>query len=269
MARLAGRRRASAAPPAGQVAARDRRAEVRADRELAEKYRRLAPRYDLRRLVFDGLGLGKLRRRLASRAGGRTLEVAVGTGGNLPHYRRDAEITGVDLSPEMLSRAKNRSVRIGRKTAFARMSTEKLAFPDASFDTVIDSLALCTYADPVAALREMRRVCRPGGRILLLEHGRSHKPRLGRWQDRRDARKGEPGCRWSRDPVRLVRRAGLHPASVERRLLGVFQLIEARPPRDANSGDANPGPENPGDAGRDPHGGDHEDALHPERPSLR
>lgn len=213
--------------PASAVVVPDPRPGAAARRELAEKYRRLAPRYDLGALAFDLLGVRRLRRRLASRAEGRILEVAVGTGRNLRHYGEGAEVTAVDLSPEMLARARERSRRAGREAVFGCTNTEELAFPDAAFDTVVGSLALCTYPDPIAALREMRRVCKPEGRVLLLEHGRSHRPRLNRWQERRDARKGsEPGCHWSRDPVGLVLRAGLRPASVRRRLLGVFQLIE-------------------------------------------
>ena len=106
-----------------------------------------------------------------------------------------------------------------------------MAFPDQTFDTVVDTLGLCTFSDPVAALWEMARVCRPNGRLLLLEHGRSGHEWLGHWQDRRaDRHEKRLGCRWNREPLDLVRQAGLKVLKAERTFLGIFHLLEAMSP---------------------------------------
>lgn len=199
-------------------------------RELRSTYDRLAPWYDaLERIPEILLGTGRLRDLLAEPAEGRVLEVAVGTGRNLSRYPRECRIVGVDLSTGMLRRARDKPAS-GRRLGLLAMDAQALAFPDDSFDTVVDSLALCTYPDPVKALREMARVCRPDGRMLLLEHGRSDRGWLGRWQDRHEGFLAERvGCHWNRRPGRLVEAAGLDVVDDRRTLLGVFRVMEVSP----------------------------------------
>jgi ubiquinone/menaquinone biosynthesis C-methylase UbiE len=123
----------------------------------------------------------------------------------------------------MLARARSRGA-----PKVVVMDAGQLAFRDGSFDTVVSTLGTCTFPDPVEALREMRRVCRPGGRILLLEHGRSSRPRVAAWQDRRAAKHaGYFGCWWNREPRETVRLAGLEPRSATRTFLGMVHVIEA------------------------------------------
>ena len=205
--------------------------------EIRQKYNTFAPWYDLLEGIPELLGLRKLRRELLQRASGSVLEVAAGTGKNFHYYPQTCEITAVDLSPAMLKRARRRADRLGLPIPFLIMDGEALAFPDQSFDTVVSSLTLCTFPDPIAALREMARVCRVDGRILLLEHGRSDREWLGRWQDRRADRHAKPlGCRWNREPLDLVRQAELTLITSRRYFGGVFHLIEATPPRTATRG---------------------------------
>jgi len=130
----------------------------------------------------------------------------------------------------MLEIARKRAKTLGLKVNFLVMDAENLAFGDDSFDTVVDSMGICTFPEPLAALKEMARVCRDGGRILLLEHGRSDRGWIGGWQDRRaDTHAKQLGCRWNREPVDLVQEAGLKIISAERRFLGIFHMIEATP----------------------------------------
>lgn len=204
------------------------------------------------------------------------LEAAVGTGKNLPHYPEGVRVVGLDLSREMLARARERAGRqaaareeregvsgwsvggpdgldvggaeawgagargmagagargrgAGPAVLLVQGDSAALPFPDATFDTVVDSLTVCTYPDPVATLRELARVCRPGGRLLLLEHGRSSVGWIGRLQDRQADRHARTlGCRWNREPLELVREAGLVPVEAERSFLGVFHRIVAQP----------------------------------------
>lgn len=127
----------------------------------------------------------RLRYEILQRASGKIFEVAVGTGKNLRYYPKTSQITAVDISSAMLEIARRRADDLGLDIAFLMMDAEALGLHDKSFDTVVSSLTLCTFPDPVAVLQEMARVCRTNGRILLIEHGRSNSERLGRWQDRR------------------------------------------------------------------------------------
>jgi ubiquinone/menaquinone biosynthesis C-methylase UbiE len=202
--------------------------------EVREKYDRFAPWYDWVEGVPEMLGLARLRRRLLARAEGAVLEVAAGTGRNFPFYPPGCRLTAVDLSPAMLAIARRRAARLGLDARLFLMDAAALDFPDRHFDTVLSTCSLCTFPDPVAALREMSRVCRTSGRILLLEHGRSGRPWLGRWQDRHaESHARMIGCYWNREPCDLVRAAGLSVASARRSLLGVLHAIEARPARGA------------------------------------
>lgn len=198
--------------------------------EIREKYDASAHLYDRMEALPEWLGLRRLRRELFRKASGHVLEIAIGTGKNLAAYPVGSEIVGVDFSPGMLAIAAERAKRLGASVALRPMDAEHLDFADASFDTVTSSLSLCTFPDPLRALREMARVCQPNGRILLLEHGRSDRGWIGRWQDRRADARAEPfGCRWNREPLDLVTQAGLRVIWNRRTFLGVFHLIEARP----------------------------------------
>ena len=198
--------------------------------EIKRKYDARARQYALTERVQEPLGVTRLRRRLLRRASGEVLEVAVGTGANLPHYPTGCRVTAVDASPAMLGMAEERARKLGLDVAFRLADAEALAFPDASFDTVVSTLSLCTFPNPVAALEEMERVRRPDGRVLLLEHGRSDVGWLARLQDRREEAHAEQlGCHWNREPLELLRQANLRPISARRTFLGIFHEVEAGP----------------------------------------
>jgi ubiquinone/menaquinone biosynthesis C-methylase UbiE len=199
--------------------------------EISEKYNRFARWYDWVEDVPDVLGVSRLRRRLLKRASGKVLEVAVGTGRNLQFYHSDCQITTLDVSNEMLNVARKRAAKLSMDISFFLGDAEALPFPDKSFDTVVSSLTTCTFPNPAAALREMRRVCKSEGKILLLEHGRSDREWLARWQDRHADKYAKPlGCHWNREPpLNLVRQAGLGMNEARRTFLGIFHQIEAIP----------------------------------------
>lgn len=197
---------------------------------LQQKYDQAARWYDVGETMLGWLGVGRLRRELLQKASGNVLEVAVGTGKNLPHYPGGCNVTAIDLSPEMLNVARKRADRLGLDATFYVMDAEALDFPDGSFDTVVSTLSTCTFPDPIKALQEMARVCRPGGKVLLLEHGRSSHVRLARFQDRRAEGFAKPlGCHWNREPLELVRHAGLSPVTARRTFFGVLHTVEAIP----------------------------------------
>lgn len=198
--------------------------------EIAAKYDRAARWYDWLESVLDLLGLRRLRRDLIQRASGKVLEVAVGTGKNLAYYPPGCRIIPLDLSTEMLKVARNRAAALRSPVSFVAADSEALPFRDKSFDTVVSSLSTCTFPDPVTAMKEMARVCQPAGKVLLLEHGRSDRERLGRWQDRHADQFAEPlGCHWNREPLELAKNAGLKVVRARRSFLGVFHRIDAGP----------------------------------------
>jgi ubiquinone/menaquinone biosynthesis C-methylase UbiE len=200
-------------------------------RELREKYRGFARWYDLAEALPEVFGLRRLRRLLVAQARGRVLEVAAGTGKNFRWYPPGEAAVAVDLSIDMLKRARQRAEKLKRRHfLFAVMDAGGLAFREHTFDCVVSTLSTCTFPDPVQALREMARVCRADGRILLVEHGRSDRVWAARYQDRRAAAHAQLlGCHWNREPLDLVRQAGLTIIRGDRRFLGVFHTIEARP----------------------------------------
>lgn len=127
------------------------------------------------------------RTRVAGAAEGRVLEIGIGSGLNLPLYGMGvSEVVGVDPSPALLSRADAAAGRCRAPVALVEGSAEALALEDRSFDTVVTTWSLCTIPDAGQALAEVRRVLRPGGVILFVEHGRAPELGVARWQDRLD-----------------------------------------------------------------------------------
>jgi ubiquinone/menaquinone biosynthesis C-methylase UbiE len=162
--------------------------------------------YDPLMRVQGVLGLERQRARTAREATGRVLELGVGTGLNLPHYANAAEVVGIDPDPYMLSRARPRAAAAARAVELVEGSAEALPFEDGSFDTVVAALSLCTIPDAAAALREARRVLRPDGRLLFLEHVRAERPWAARLQDRleRPWMRVAGGCHPNRDTVAAI-----------------------------------------------------------------
>jgi ubiquinone/menaquinone biosynthesis C-methylase UbiE len=146
---------------------------------VARRYDRVASLYDLYDGPMERLGGERRRRRILAEARGRVLEVGVGTGLNLPFYPAGVRLIGIDISTRMLVRAAARARALPAEVALVRGDVERLPFPDRSFDTVVATCVFCSVADPVAGLRELVRVVRGDGRILLLEHVRPRNPALG------------------------------------------------------------------------------------------
>jgi SAM-dependent methyltransferase len=167
------------------------------------------------------------RRQLLAAADGRVLEVGVGTGFNLPHYPESVEdLTVTDGMDGMLRRAERRAGEAGRHVATRRASVESLPFEDASFDTVVASLLLCSVDDQDRALAEIRRVLRPGGQYLFLEHVRSDDPKVARNQDRWEGVWGvvAMGCHPNRDTLPRIERT-FEVAELERSELPIGPKI--------------------------------------------
>jgi ubiquinone/menaquinone biosynthesis C-methylase UbiE len=194
-----------------------------------------APRYDRQMNFFDRVLFAGGREWACSRAEGQVLEIAVGTGRNLPHHRDDIELTGIELSPEMLAIAQQRAKELGREADLRIGDAQDLEFPDASFDSVVCTLALCTIPDDRAAVAEAYRVLRPGGRLLLLEHVRSPAAPVRLVQ-----RMLEPltirfeADHLTREPLDHLAAEGFEVEELERSKWGIVERIAARKPKGAS-----------------------------------
>jgi ubiquinone/menaquinone biosynthesis C-methylase UbiE len=192
-------------------------------------YDRTAAHYDKRLRPFERLLFAGGREWVCSQAQGEVLEIAVGTGLNLPHYPDGITLTGIDLSPQMLEIARGRARELRREIDLRVGDAQDLPFDDASFDTVVSTLSLCTIPDERAAVAEARRVLRRGGRFLLLEHVRSPVPIVRLVQ-----RALEPitlrleGDHQLREPNSALTAEGFSVETIERSKLGIVERLSAR-----------------------------------------
>jgi SAM-dependent methyltransferase len=154
---------------------------------------------------------------LLSGARGEVLEIGGGTGANLPHYRGVGRVTVSEPDPFMREKLRPKLENAGVPVEVSDAGAEALPFPDDAFDTVVSTLVLCTVPDQRAALREIRRVLRPGGRLLFIEHVRG-EGRAARWQDRIEPlwRRLLAGCHPNRDTVDAIEAAGFRVEPLER-----------------------------------------------------
>lgn len=162
--------------------------------------------YDLFMVPQDRFGLRHQRERLCGSATGRVLEIAIGTGLNIPHYRSADVVIGIDNHRGMLRRAIRRTWESSMPVELVAADARHLPFPDESFDTVVVGFSLCTIPDPATALEEFARVAAPGGTLHFLEHERSAKPRMASFQDRFSGvwKRVSGGCRANQDTQAIL-----------------------------------------------------------------
>jgi ubiquinone/menaquinone biosynthesis C-methylase UbiE len=190
-----------------------------------------APKYDRQISFFERVLFGDGRAWVCSRAHGKVLELACGTARNLPFYRDDVELTGIELSPEMLAIAHQRAGELDHPADLRLGDVQALDFPDESFDTVTCTLGFCTIPDTRAAAAEAFRVLRPGGQLLLLEHVRSPAPIVRGGQRLLDpfAVRFEAD-HLLRDPLDYLPGVGFEIDEVERSKWGIVERLRARKP---------------------------------------
>ena len=168
---------------------------------------------------------------IGERAEGEVLDIAAGTARNLPYLPPNARATGVELSPEMAELGRRRAEELGREFEMVVGDATALPFPDEAFDTVVCTYGLCTIPDDAAAVREAKRVLRPGGRILLAEHVRSPNPIVRTIQ-----RVLEPfahrlgGDHLLREPLDHLAAEGFEVDELRRLRAGWVELAAARKP---------------------------------------
>ncbi len=168
-------------------------------------------------LVMRQNQLKKYRREVVGAASGRVLEVGVGSGLNFPFYGKQVEIVfGIDPSPRLLAVARRRATEAGVRAEFLQGSATAIPLADNTVDTVVTTWTLCSIPDPLAALREMRRVLKPSGKLLFVEHGLSPEPGIERWQHRLTPIwcHVAGGCHLDRKMDNLIRSAGYDMTSL-------------------------------------------------------
>ncbi len=191
-----------------------------------------AQNYDRGMWLPERAGLRMMRQRLLAQAEGSTLEIGTGTGANLPLYQPDIRVTAVELRPAHLAAAANKARRNGRhQVTVACADAMDLPFARGSFDTVVGTLVFCSIREPSEALAEIRRVLRPGGQLLLLEHVRGQTALTRRLTDWLHplwfAMQGE--CHLNRETAATVATAGFRLESVASRFGGLLQILRAVP----------------------------------------
>lgn len=187
----------------------------------------MAPSYDKQISFFERIQFGGGREWVCSRASGATLEVAIGTGRNLPFYPKGVRVTGIDLSPGMLAIARQRAADLGIEADLSEGNAEALPFADHRFDTAVCVLSLCTIPNHAKAIAEMARVLKPGGKLLLLDHiGSRYWPvwAVQRLLEVFTARNGEY---MTRRPLPMLAEAGFEVTESEQLKWGSVERVAA------------------------------------------
>ncbi len=197
---------------------------------IKKKYDRIAPYFEGLEAVMEGLFFKNWRKRLWAKVDGyHILEVGVGTGKNFDFYPAGARITAIDFSREMLKQADHKKARKNTSVELNLMDVQSLSFADNSFDTVIGSFVFCSVPLPVKGLKELYRVCKPGGQILLLEHVLSSNAMLAKVMTLiNPAVVALFGANINRNTVKNVKACGFASVRVDERSGDIIKLIEAR-----------------------------------------
>ncbi len=193
---------------------------------VKRRYDRIAFIYDFMDFVVSN----KRRMEILKMVRGEVLEVGVGTGRNLPLYPPGSSVTGIDISPVMLNKARQRAVKSEMNVKLEEADVQNLPFNDHSFDTVVATCVFCSVPDPVAGLKEVKRVCRHDGQIILIEHVRSETLLGGMLMDLfNPIPLNIIGDNINRKTVENVQIAGLKVIEVKNLIGRIVRLIRAHP----------------------------------------
>jgi phosphatidylethanolamine/phosphatidyl-N-methylethanolamine N-methyltransferase len=196
---------------------------------IKQRYDRIAPFFDLLEAPMEGLVFKPWRQRLWVKATGHhLLEVGVGTGKNFDYYPKAARITAIDFSSAMLKQAAQAKIRKNVQVDLALMDVQTLSYADDCFDTVIASFVFCSVPMPMKGLKELHRVLKPGGQILLLEHVVSSRPLIAKIMNLLNPIVVRLfGANINRDTVKNIKACGFSSVRIDERCGDILKLIEA------------------------------------------
>lgn len=197
---------------------------------IISKYNRVSHVFDTMEIPMEHIWFSNWRRDILSGLSGRVLDLGIGTGKNIPYYPDICEVVGVDISDKMLSHAKRKAGDSNNVSLF-QMDAENLGFKDNSFDYVITTFVLCSIPDPIHALKEMKRVCKPEGMVINLEHMKSENSVIAFMENLfNPLTVAMTGVNINRKTVENVRKAGLKVIDVKNMALkDIFRLIRSKP----------------------------------------
>lgn len=198
---------------------------------IRKRYDRAAKYYDAIENMMEKKWFSQWRKLLFSHVKGpKVLEVGVGTGKNMPYYSQDWEIVAIDFSPKMLEKAKERAAKLNLQVDLRLMDVQHLEFSDNSFDTVVTACVFCSVPDPILGLKEIRRVLKSDGLLVMLEHVRSKKEPIGTIMDILNPLVvGIYGANINRNTVENVKKAGFEIVEEKNLLSDIVKLIIAKP----------------------------------------
>ena len=196
--------------------------------KIKHRYNRIAKLYDVVEKPMENM-FSKHRKEMLRNACGNVLEVGVGTGKNFHYYPDNVEVTAIDFSPKMVKIASEKAKDLKNIKDVLEMNVENMTFADNTFDTVVTSCVFCSVPHPVKVLKEIKRVCKNGGKVLMLEHVKSHKPVLAPFMDILNPVPFHLyGANINRDTVDNLRKAGFKNIFVEDLWLDILKLITIR-----------------------------------------
>lgn len=187
--------------------------------------------YDPVMLPFEYLFTRRIRKQLTAKAKGEVLEIGAGTGLNFSHYPAHIQhITALEPNEWLQKKASERAIHAHLPIDILQGKGEHLPFENDTFDTVVLTLVFCTIDDPITALKEIERVLKPGGKLLLFEHVRLQSPFLGWLQDKITPawQRIADGCRLNRDTLHLIKARSFDIITIKSIMFGLFIVVDAR-----------------------------------------
>jgi ubiquinone/menaquinone biosynthesis C-methylase UbiE len=193
--------------------------------KIQKRYNRISYIYNLMEIPME-MFASKWRKDITAEVYGKVLEVGVGTGKNIPFYIENVEIVAIDFSKAMLAKARKKFNQNKKNVTFLEMDVQNMEFDDNTFDCVLSSCVFCSVPLPVLGLKEIRRVCKADGKIVMLEHVRSEKKLLAQLMDLLNPL---PlylyGANINRDTITNIRKAGFSKVHVQNLWLDIFKKI--------------------------------------------
>lgn len=198
--------------------------------KIKARYNRVAKVFDYMESHMQNMIPSDFTDKAFSKLYGKVLEVGVGTGRNLPYYPQGCEVTAIDFSSKMLEIAKKNIGKAPFPVKLLEMDAQNMTFPDNSFDCVINTCVFCSVPDPIKGLQEIKRVCKPGGTIIMIEHVRSKNPVIGLMMDiLNPVVVNVIGANINRNTVDNIQKAGIKVKELEEKFGKILNLIIAEP----------------------------------------